>query len=187
MDPSTSPTTTNTVNNSSNPVQASEELLKKTPKRVKGITRKLILRIVNRKIIKRLASRASIGIPLVGLYFVVRVLRNDFEEIAKAQDNVTLQNRFKVLAGIDSVDLCAQVIAVSGMTLSMALHYQDPASAFSIPDVLQYADKVSLTASFSSTVIGTFIEIQRHKDEIHQEEALSSEQGQQQQQQQQQE
>ncbi len=136
-------------------------LIAKTPKkRVIGISRKIILRTINRKIVVRLARRATIGIPILGLYLGQKVFRNDLSDAVNPQYPAALRHKYKALAGIDAVDLTAQSLMLAGMTTTIFFQCQDIAD-INIPTIMQHADKVSLSAALGSTIFGTYLEIMK--------------------------
>lgn len=163
VDRATAPSSNNnpqtaTVNNKGGPTS---ELISKTPKkRVIGISRKILLRTINRKIIVRLARRATIGIPMLGLYLGQKVFRTDLSDAINPQYPSALRHKYKLLASIDAIDLTAQSLMLAGMTTTIFFQCQDIANIH-IPLIMQHADKVSLSAAFGSTIFGTYLEIMK--------------------------
>lgn len=135
------------------------ELIAKTPKkRVIGISRKILLRTINRKIVVRLARRATIGIPILGLYLGQKVFRNDLHDAVDPQLPASLRHKYKALASIDAIDLTAQSLMLAGMTTTIFFQCQEIAD-INIAAVMKDADKVSLSAALGSTLFGTYLEI----------------------------
>lgn len=139
-----------------------EELIQKTPKRVLGISRKFLLRTINRKVIARIARRATIGIPLVGMYFAQRAFRNDLAEAQNIANPAFIRSGYKVVTSIDGIDLLAQSAIIASLATSMlAPTAVDVNNAFHIPEIMLYGDKISIGCALSSTLLGTYIELKR--------------------------
>lgn len=151
-----------------------EEIIEKTPRRVKGISRKFLLRAINRRIIVRLARRASIGIPLLGFYFAQNAFRNDLSQALDTENLPHIRSGYKVVAAIDGIDLTAQTFMLSGLVSTLFLQASDLSiidlSMINFPEIMKYADKVSIGCALSSTLLGTYIELKKQHDlELHHE------------------
>lgn len=165
----------NLTHHERNLIQPAEDILKKTPKRVKGISRKFLLRAINRRIIVRLARRASIGIPLLGFYFAQNTFRNDLSQALNKENASFIRSGYKVVTAIDGIDLAAQTFMISGLVSTLYFQTTDIAM-ISFPEIMKYADKVSIGCALASTLLGTYIELKKEHDlEVSQEHANSTE------------
>lgn len=144
-------------------IKPAEDLLKKTPKRVKGISRKFLLRTINRRIVVRLARRASIGIPLLGFYFAQNTFRNDLNQALSEENPPHVRSGYKIVTAIDGIDLTAQTFMISGLVSTLYLQNLD-FSMINFPEIMKYADKVSIGCALASTLLGTYIELKREHD-----------------------
>lgn len=140
------------------------EVVKKTPKRVLGISRKFLLRAINRRVIARLARRASIGIPLLGFYFAQNAFRNDLSQALNKENLPSIRNGYKVVTAIDGIDLTAQCFMLSGLVSTLFLQTTDVAAVINFPEIMNYADKVSIGCALASTLLGTSIELKKEHD-----------------------
>lgn len=139
-----------------------EELLILKSKRVKGFGRKITLRAINRNLVRRLAKRATIGIPLLGMYFAVRVLYNDTKQAFNMQNDPFIRKAYGVAATIDMSDLAAQLIIIAGMTSSF--FFQEYNIFPTLAEMGPVADKVSLSAALISSSIGTYCEVKKEEE-----------------------
>ena len=144
-------------------IKPAEDLLKNTPKRVKGISRKFLLRTINRRIVVRLARRASIGIPLLGFYFAQNTFRSDLNQALSEENPPHVRSGYKIVTAIDGVDLTAQTFMLSGLVSTLYLQNLD-FSMINFPEIMKYADKVSIGCALASTLLGTYIELKREHD-----------------------
>ncbi|RYH31825.1 hypothetical protein EON65_01830 [archaeon] len=139
------------------------ELLKR--KRVQGFGRKVTLRAINRNIIHRLAKRATIGIPLLGMYFALRVLKNDITEATNTENPLFIRNIYKLSSAINISDVMAQTVMISSMVSTVLL----PDLLNMLPQLADLnsltpmADKVSLAAALTSSCFGTYCEIKKEE------------------------
>jgi hypothetical protein len=140
-----------------------EDILKITPKRVKGISRKFLLRAINRKIIVRLARRASIGIPLLGFYFAQNTFRNDLSQSLDKENMLHIRTGYKIVTAIDGIDLAAQTFILSGLASTLFLQSYD-LTMIDFPEIMKYADKVSIGCAVTSTLLGTYVELKKQHD-----------------------
>mmetsp|Transcript_6044 Transcript_6044/g.4568 ORF Transcript_6044/g.4568 Transcript_6044/m.4568 type:complete len:182 (-) Transcript_6044:4-549(-) len=145
-------------------VEPAEELIRKTPPRVMGISRKFLLRAINRRLIVRLARRASIGIPLLGLYFAQRTFRNDLKQSLDPNNPHDIRKGYKLVTSIDGLDLGAQVLMLSGLATTLIADPTVTTASIGIPDVMKFADKVSICCAFGSTIVGTYLELKKDHD-----------------------
>lgn len=129
-----------------------------SPKRVEGFSKKILLRAINRNIVSRVARRASIGIPLLGFYFVQRVLRNDLKQANNPENPKPIQDGYKFVSGIDTIDLMAQTAMITSLTLTLFFPEINLLHAF---EILKYADKISIGAALTSCSMGTYLEYQK--------------------------
>lgn len=140
-----------------------EELLEKTPRRVKGISRKFLLRAINRKIIVRLARRASIGVPLLGFYFAQNTFRSDLSQAMNKENPDYVRNGYKFVTAIDGIDLAAQTFMITGLVSTLYFQTTD-FSSINFAEIIKYTDKISIGCAISSTVLGTYIELKKEHD-----------------------
>ncbi len=162
------------------------------PPRVKGITRKLVMRQVgacvgaaaaqstqptncnanhprcptsqlNRTIVRRLARRATIGIPIIGLFFVLRLLRRDAAALAAhySAGRAGPASLYALAVAAELLDVGAQSVIAVGMgvssglvTLPAALAAALVAAVPVLPVVLAAADQVSLACAAASCGMG---------------------------------
>lgn len=126
-------------------------------KRAKGFGRKLTLRALNRNVVRRIARRATIGIPLLGMYFACRVLTNDFRQSQNSANPPLLRKMYAGAAMVDAADVASQTVIISSLIAQLFL------SDLSLPPLLgelsPIADKVSLGAALVSSSIGTYCEL----------------------------
>jgi hypothetical protein len=134
------------------------------PKRAKGVSKKLFLRAVNRNIIPRIARRACIGIPVLGLFLVQRLFRNDIKQALDQSNPPDIRKMYMGVATADGIDLLAQTTMLTA--LSATLFFQDASllQNIDLPEILKYADKTSLGAAFTSCTLGTYAELQKEKE-----------------------
>ncbi|GBF96809.1 hypothetical protein Rsub_09665 [Raphidocelis subcapitata] len=124
------------------------------PLRVKGVGRKMLLRQINRTLIRRIARRATIGIPILGVYFVARLLRKDAASLAAhlaARDH-GLAALYALAVTAEVADVAAQALITLGMGVSSGLLPAGalPAGLFgfaALPALLAAADRVSLVCA----------------------------------------
>jgi hypothetical protein len=127
-------------------------------KRVEGLSKKLLLRAINRNIVSRIARRASIGIPLLGFYFVQRVLRNDLKQATNPENPPKVQNGYKFVSSVDAIDLMAQTAMITSLALTL---FFPEITILSSLEIIKYADKVSIGAALTSCSLGTYLEYQK--------------------------
>lgn len=124
--------------------------------RLKGVTRKIILRTLNKRIIAQVARRATIGIPCLGFYFVSRLMFKDYARVRKeaSASNTLVAALFSLALCCDLVDLAAQAVVITGIA-----HSQFGVGFSTAAGWLAYADKYSLAMAFSSVTAGVTGEI----------------------------
>ncbi|GFR44490.1 hypothetical protein Agub_g5753 [Astrephomene gubernaculifera] len=95
---------------------------RRTRGRAEGISRKFLFRTLNKRIIRQMARRATIGLPIVGFFFVARLLVKDFERVRAeaAAGRKSIAGLFSVALACDAVDLVSQALLLAGMAHS---HY----------------------------------------------------------------
>lgn len=121
----------------------------------------LVLRQINRKIIARLARRFTIGIPVVGFYFVSKLLRNDFRRVTSeyASGNTAVSGLFAAAMVADILDLAAQATIIAGFA-----HNNFKMGIAAAAAVLAHADMASLACaalSFTSGLSGELLSLSR--------------------------
>lgn len=141
-------------------------------KRVKGFGRKITLRAINRNLVRRLAKRATIGIPLIGMYFALRVLYNDSLQALSPENTPFIRKAYGTAAAVDISDVAAQSVIIAGMASSF--FFADYNLLPVLAELGPVADKVSLSAALVSSCIGTYCEV--HKEEAAAAEAAGIEQ-----------
>lgn len=104
------------------------------PPRVKGIGRKMLMRQINRTLVRRLARRATIGIPMLGLFFVLRVLKKDSASLMAAWSagDATLASLYGAAVAAELVDVVAQCTVSIGMGVTSGL-LAAPAGLVALP------------------------------------------------------
>lgn len=139
------------------------ELLKR--KRVQGFGRKITLRAINRNIVRRLAKRATIGIPLIGMFFALRVLKNDITQATNPENPPFIRNIYKLSSTINISDVMAQIVMISSVFSTILF----PDLLTMLPQLAEVnvlaptADKVSLVAALTSSCLGTYCEITKEE------------------------
>lgn len=133
------------------------------PKRAKGISKKLLLRAINRNLVARVAKRASIGIPVLGLYLVQRLFRNDLKQAFDPINPQDIRMWYGLVASVDFVDLLAQTTMITCLSSSLFLQDVSFLQDIDVQEVLKYADRTSLGAAFTSCTLGTYTEIKKQK------------------------
>ncbi|WIA30312.1 hypothetical protein OEZ86_000400 [Tetradesmus obliquus] len=137
------------------PSQEAEGVLSKwfakTQPRMKGFSRKLALRQVNRKIIARVARRFTIGIPVLGFYFVSKLMVKDLARVKSeyANGETGVSALFATALAADVLDLAAQFTVISGLA-----HANLGFGLVSAAGLLALADKASLATAFLSFSCG---------------------------------
>ncbi|KAF6255174.1 hypothetical protein COO60DRAFT_241500 [Scenedesmus sp. NREL 46B-D3] len=137
------------------PTQEAEGALSKwfskTQPRIKGFSRKLALRQVNRRIIARVARRFTIGIPVLGFYFVSKLMVRDLARVKLeyAQGETGVSALFATALAADVLDLAAQLTVISGLA-----HANLGVGLASAAGLLALADKASLATAFLSFSCG---------------------------------
>ena len=161
------------------------------PPRLRGITRKVVMRQINRTLnrtlnralkrtlVRNIARRATIALPLVGLFFLTRVLRRDAGSLAAAVSRLDapLAALFALAVAAECVDALAQCVNIFGLGVSSGLipglpaMMGAPAAAAaaqaaaaaalpalpalpSLPALLALADKTSLTCATVACAAG---------------------------------
>jgi hypothetical protein len=130
---------------------------------------------INRSVVRRLARRATIGIPCLGLLFLTRVLRRDAASFRAhlAKGDTLLVLLFGLAVAAEICDVVAQTANITCLGLSSGL-LPAPASLAAglharlglaaLPAALAAADKASLAMaalSCASGLAAEFIEAQR--------------------------
>jgi hypothetical protein len=129
--------------------------------RMKGGVRKLVLRQINRKIVARLARRFTIGIPVLGFYFVSKLLKKDCERVASEykKGELMVSGLFATAVLADVLDLAAQATIIAGFA-----HSNFNVGLATAAALLLSADKASLACaalSFSSGVGGELLSLKK--------------------------
>lgn len=124
--------------------------------RTKGVMRKLALRQINRKIVARLARRATIAIPFVGFYFVSRLILKDYARVKAeyASGSHVAAGFFSVALACDLLDWAAQATVIAGLA-----HNNFGAGLAVAASLLAVADKLSLASAGLSCVCGVSGEV----------------------------
>ncbi|GBF95134.1 hypothetical protein Rsub_07718 [Raphidocelis subcapitata] len=83
----------------------------------------MVMRQLNRTVVRRVARRATIGIPLLGLFFVTRLLRRDAKSLAAAAAarDAPLAALLSLAVAAECTDVVAQAINIAGHGLSSGL------------------------------------------------------------------
>ena len=141
------------------PVGVVTAWVNKVQPRMKGGVRKLVLRQINRKIVSRLARRFTIGIPVLGFYFVSKLLRNDCKRVVSEykKGELMVSSLFATAVLADVLDLAAQATIIAGFA-----HSNFDVGLATAAALLLSADKASLACaalSFSSGVGGELLSL----------------------------
>jgi len=117
---------------------------------------------INRTLVRRLARRATIGIPILGLYFVTRVLCKDAANFQAhyAAGDTSLAALYALAVAAEGVDVVAQTLITVGMGVTsglLTLPAALPASLFSaaaLPVLIAAADRLSIACATVSCGVG---------------------------------
>lgn len=142
-------------------VGAVTQWVNKVQPRMKGGVRKLVLRQINRKIVARLARRFTIGIPVVGFYFVSKLLTKDCQRVAAEFRNgeYAVSSLFATAVVADILDLAAQGTIIAGFA-----HTNFNMGLATAAALLLHADMASLACaalSFASAVSAEMLSMRR--------------------------
>eukprot|EP00775_Hariotina_reticulata_P010995 gene10995-11149_t len=137
----------------------------KVKPRMKGYSRKLALRQLNRRVIARVARRFTIGIPVLGFYFVSKLMVKDLVRVRAeyASGDYNVAALFATALAADILDLAAQVTVISGLA-----HNHLGAGLASAAALLVAADKASLVTaalSFSCGLSGELLSLKHAGDD----------------------
>lgn len=118
--------------------------------RGKGISKKLVLRQANRMVVRRLAARAMVGIPVYGLYAGVCSLGRDRGRAAEATEAGSAQaaGLYRAAMACTAFDIAAQTGIVAGL---VATHC---AGVCGLEALMAAADSTSLTAAAMTCLTG---------------------------------
>jgi hypothetical protein len=131
------------------------------PKRFNGICKKMIFRLINRNVIARIAKRASIGIPILGVYLSQRLLRNDMKQAMDTNNSDEIRNGYYIVSGIDAIDFLSQTIMISSLTTTLFFPELAVMYDLNLAEYMKYADKASIGAAISSCIGGTYLEMKQ--------------------------
>jgi hypothetical protein len=125
--------------------------------RFKGYSRKLVLRALNRRLIARIARRATIYIPCVGFYLACKVFKKDIDRALDPSTDLKNRALMGVAAGADAVDIGAQAVIIAGMLSNIAPALL-PAALLALQPAMAMgtADHVSLTCALISCSAATW-------------------------------
>lgn len=126
-------------------------VIKKTLLRMKGVTRKAVLRTVNRRIVAQLARRATIAIPILGFYFVSNLAKRDLKRaVTEFEHGHTDTGRvFTAALGCELLDLMSQA------TIITAIAYNNFGIGLQAATMFQpYADKMSIAMACTTCLLG---------------------------------
>ncbi|KAG2489520.1 hypothetical protein HYH03_011971 [Edaphochlamys debaryana] len=148
---------------------------RKAQGRLKGMSRKIVMRTINRRIVRQMARRATIGIPCIGFFFVSRLMMRDLARVRSelAAGRTGIAGLFSLALCCDALDLTSQALIITGLAHSN-FGLGVPLAA----EILALADKGTLamaSISFSAGVTGEFLTVLREEREA--EEAAQAEVG----------
>lgn len=120
--------------------------------RGKGIAKKLVLRQINRTVIRRLAVRATAALPLYGMYMGSKNVARDLPRSKSASDP-RASNLYGCAAACTAVDVAAQACIASGL---VAAHC---AGVCGLQQWLATADYVSLAGAGMACITGLWADL----------------------------
>lgn len=120
------------------------------------------MRALNRKIVSRIFRRATMGIPLIGLYFGIRIFKKDFFQGLNSGNSRNLRMGYLAVASIEAVDVMAQMGMVTGLSLSAVFPgLIEAIDGVDFPELMKLADRASIAAAVTSCTAGTYLETVR--------------------------
>jgi hypothetical protein len=120
--------------------------------RGKGIAKKLVLRQINRTVIRRLAVRATAALPIYGMYMGAKNVARDLARSKDATD-LMASKLYGCAAACTAVDVAAQACIASGL---VAAHC---AGVCGLQQWLVTADCVSLAGAGMACITGLWADL----------------------------
>ena len=117
---------------------------------------------INRSLIRRLARRLTIGIPILGLYYIGRIMRKDARSLvaAWAAGDRTGLGLYGFAVSAELVDLGAQALITlsAGVCSGLIVLPAGLAAAALAPAMIAAADKVSIACAAAACGAGMLAE-----------------------------